>query len=516
MRLPRLKNKYIAWPTVAILATYVGLFYCQKINLAVTDIGRHIANGKWLFQFPSLLFQNTYSFTEPQFPTITHHWGGGVLFNWIHSAFGFTGLSLFSVAIAMTTLWISFHIAKNKTNLTIAIFATLLVIPLITKRIEIRPEMMSYLFLAIYIYALETYRLVPLPKRWLIGLAIVQLVWVNTHIFFIIGPGLIFLYLVQRHLTSPKSSTKIQLAKLLGVSLLICLANPHFIAGALAPLTIFKQYGYMVAENQSVWFMYSRFKSPIYVHFGLLAIITIGSFGALFKSKPSMILVATTVLIATAFVGANVNRTLALFGWCFIPYGAILLHRLTRLKTIKHTKILRASMLLITIILVTRGLLTANPIYNPIKHNFGIGAIKSVANASRFFKATNLKGPIFNNYDIGSYIIYHHFPKERVFVDNRPEAYSIPFLKNQLISMQENEAAWQNLSQAYGINTIYFFRRDMTPWAQPFLIRRIKDPNWIPVFVDDVNIILVKNTPSNQGVIQSYEIPQKGFRIQSK
>ena len=46
-----------------------------------------------------------------------------------------------------------------------------------------------------------------------------------------------------------------------------------------------------------------------------------------------------------------------------------------------------------------------------------------------FFKTENIKGSIFNNYDIGGYLIFNLFPNQKLFVDNRPEYILLIFLK---------------------------------------------------------------------------------------
>jgi len=130
-----------------------------------------------------------------------------------------------------------------------------------------------------------------------------------------------------------------------------------------------------------------------------------------------------------------------------------------------------------------------------------------------FFKENNLQGPIFNNYDIGGYLIFNLFPQEKVFVDNRPEIYSSEFFQEDYIPMQENYDIWLTKSKEYGINTIIFYRHNAIPWGQQFLITRIDDVSWAPVFVDDRVIIFLKRNLLNKEVIQEYEIPRKIFSI---
>ncbi len=123
---------------------------------------------------------------------------------------------------------------------------------------------------------------------------------------------------------------------------------------------------------------------------------------------------------------------------------------------------------------------------------FGFGLYQGNNQSIEFFKEQNLKGPVFNNYDIGGYLIYHLFPEERVFTDNRPEAYSIPFFQEKYIPAQQDNLKWQELEREYGFNVIFFSHRDATPWGQNFLVERVKDESWVPAYADNFSIIFLK------------------------
>ncbi|OHA90836.1 MAG: hypothetical protein A2832_00755 [Candidatus Zambryskibacteria bacterium RIFCSPHIGHO2_01_FULL_44_22b] len=119
----------------------------------------------------------------------------------------------------------------------------------------------------------------------------------------------------------------------------------------------------------------------------------------------------------------------------------------------------------------------------------GWGLRPDVLSAREFFEINDLKGPIFNNYDIGGYLIY---AGKEVFVDNRPEAYSKKFFEEIYVPAQEDESVWQMLDEKYKFNTIIFSHRDYTPWGQKFLLTRANDKNCSPVFADDYIIIFTK------------------------
>ena len=133
--------------------------------------------------------------------------------------------------------------------------------------------------------------------------------------------------------------------------------------------------------------------------------------------------------------------------------------------------------------------------------------------SAEFFKQSGLKGPVFSNYDIGGYLIYHLGGREKVFVDNRQEAFPSDFFRKVYIPMQEDPAVWKDSQDKYKFNVIYFYRHDITPWGQSFLIERIRDPQWAPVFADDYTVIFARRGSMDQGIIDRYELPKSMFRV---
>ena len=79
--------------------------------------------------------------------------------------------------------------------------------------------------------------------------------------------------------------------------------------------------------------------------------------------------------------------------------------------------------------------------------------------------------------------------------------------------MQENEETWQFYDKKYNFNAIVFGYHDLTPWAQNFLIKRINDSSWAPVFVDNYIIIFLKRNALNKDIILKYELPKEIFNV---
>ena len=174
----------------------------------------------------------------------------------------------------------------------------------------------------------------------------------------------------------------------------------------------------------------------------------------------------------------------------------------------------RAVVCFILAVSILAGVLAVQPFYwHAPRGPRGIGLKEGVQGSAEFFLKERISGPILNNYDIGGYLIYALYPKRRVFVDNRPEAYPAAFFRGTYVPLQEKEERWQEEQKRHGFNCIFFYRHDLTPWAQDFLVRRVQDPAWAPVYVDDDAILFLRRGGPNESTIRQCELPQSMFQV---
>jgi len=502
------EDKIISVILAAFIFLYSFFFFTKKINLTTADLGRHIKNGQITLETKKIISTNFYSYTEPENKVLNHHWGSGIIFAKIHDWVGFAGLSIFYAIINTIPIILFFLIAKQETSIKKATIVTILTIPLIATRTEIRPEGFSYLFLGLLTYLLYKLRKKEIKFEFTLPLVLViQLLWVNLHIFFIFGLFLIGVFWLDELINRKDKKYIKQMSIMILLATVACLINPYGFKGLIEPFMIFREYGYMIVENQSVLFMQKRFPKFLYVHYEIMLLLILILLGLLIKKrslKESFIFFIPPIVFA--ILGFRMIRLIPLFGLFAIPFFARVLNLPD--KNIKP-------IFIFSIGLGLTGIFTKNFYYSPFNPQTGMGLLPNINKSAEFFKENNLGGPIFNNYDIGGYLIYHLYPEQKVFVDNRPEAYSVDFLKNTYIKMQENEEIWKQQDKIYNFQTIYFYRHDATPWAQPFLIDKIKDPKWIPVYVDDYALILVKNNEENEGIIEKHRLSEETFVITS-
>jgi hypothetical protein len=499
----------------ALLLFWLGVFLAQPVNLVITDLGRHIENGRYFFETHQIPDTNLYSYTYPDTPFINHHWGSGVVFYLIWKVTGLSGLSFLYVALSFLTFGLLFFETKKFAGLALATLSAVLVIPLIGERTEIRPEVFSYFFAAIYFILLWKFQEGELKKRILFVLPVLSFLWVNLHIYFIFGLGLIGLFLIDTLREKDWSKFK-TLFFVLILSFSASLANPFGLKAVLYPLNIFRNYGYRVLENQSVSFLtrIGFINNPNLLIFKIVLFILLASIVLLFltnRKKINWPLLGLSIVVS--ILGWSALRNFALFGYLALPAIAYGLKFGLRNKVNLNdgwAKIIVFS--LASLFFLFSSYLFQGKLLREDRVNSTVQTQAQNASAI-FFKANNLSGPIFNNYDIGGYLIFHLFPQERVFVDNRPEAYADVFFQEVYIPMQENNEIWNRVSKEYAFNAIYFATSDGTNWGQEFLVKRIKDPEWAPVFADDYAIIFLKRNEKNKDLISRFEMSQDHFRV---
>lgn len=526
----------ISWKAlvIAILLGWYGFFATQQIDLTTADLGRHIKNGEIIWEnlftgtispAESPLAINFYSYTSKDYPAINHHWGSGIIFHLLDKFYGFKGLSVFYVAVSLLIFLIFFDVAIKEGGYSLAFPLGLLLIPLIGERTEVRPEIFSYLFSGIFFWILWNYHRHRLSDYWLLVLPFVQILWVNTHIYFFLGPILTALMLLESLVFCRRENHKIKWLMLtfLAVSSAV-LVNPFGYKAVTYAATIFSNYGYRLVENQSVLFLINYgLREPNLILYIIAAALLLMSFSLAFYSRKfshNPICASCSIFLGAAGIGLGVMAFLAirnftLFGLFALPAISYAIYNSLPKKYARDPE-------LIFLIAVPAALLILGTLfyYYPEKlpltyARSGIGVLADNDASAEFFLENKISGPILNNYDIGSYLIYRLYT-EKIFVDNRPEAYPKEFFNEIYVPMQENEEKWKEQDRRYGFNAIFYSHRDATPWGQQFLISRVQDPEWAPVFADSFAIIFLKRNPENSELISKFEIDKRNFSIVEK
>ena len=503
--------------TTLILLIY-GFFLAHQADLTKGDLGRHLKNGQLFVQQLSIPTHNLYSYTYPDYPFVNHHWGSGVVFYLVEAIAGFPGLTLFFIVLSLLTLWLFFDAAVRYASFAVAAPLALFVIPVLITRHEVRPEVFSYFLGGLFLQLLLGYRYGRLGERWLFCLPLLQIFWVNLHIYFFVGFVLVGVFFVESAIGVVLKKDREELVRLKPLALALSLTalaaclNPSGFTGAIYPFLILKGYEVPVIENYSVAAVLREgipfLPFPYFaIVFGLLCL----SWLYVAVKAPKTLSVANLLLSCFFSLFAWwAIRNFAFFAYFALPLTAINLKNLFgskgRSSSSPSTLKLAAALVAIAVVLVL-----INPVYllSSGRGPRGVGLEEGNTAAAEFFIKENLQGPIYNNYDVGAYLIYFLYPSHRVFIDNRPEAYPTAFFTDVYLPLHLDEQKWQSVSEAYGFNVLFFNHRDRSSWGEQFMIRRLLDPAWAAVYFDKSVLILLRRNGPNQATIAKFELPKE-------
>jgi len=270
------------------------------------------------------------------------------------------------------------------------------------------------------------------------------------------------------------------------------LVNPNGIDGALYPITAMGEYGYTIVENQTPFFLLAyQYHKGIIALFFLMSSFLFLSFLVNYKELKIFELL---VAIFFCFFGMYAVRNFPIFALATMPIMArnFSMHWFKFRDFLKiFFEIKRASYGELFLLIGCIGFLSGAIFVNKNKINLNTEA--RAENAVNFLIENNIQGNMFNNFDVGGYLIYRLYPEVKVFVDNRPEAYPVSFFGDIYKPMQSEKKLWEKYSTEYDFDFIFFEHSDMTPWARSFLDRIPNDKNWKQVYYDDNEVIFVKN-----------------------
>ncbi|MBU4370154.1 hypothetical protein KKG58_05420, partial [Patescibacteria group bacterium] len=318
-------KKYLCLILLVLICLGYSFFILEKINLVNSDLGRHLKNGEMVRQGETdVLKTNFYSYTHPEHPTVNHHWSSGVLFFLIQQISGFKGLSIFYLILCLISLLVVFYLSYKNAGFLIPFILCLLTLPLLIRRAEIRPEIFSTLFSILFFYLLWQNKQDKISYKWLFVLPVLQIFWVNLHLYFFLGPLMVGAFLLEKLIFEFNREKIKKYVLILILVVLVMLINPMGLKGALYPLTVFQDFGYRVAEVQSVWFMDAYNNQPGYWFFKANFLLLLLSFTfVIFFDKKNFSLGNFFLAIGFSMMAWLMVRHITLFGFFALPIIAI-------------------------------------------------------------------------------------------------------------------------------------------------------------------------------------------------
>lgn len=400
----------------------------------------------------------------------------------------------------------------------------------------LRPEMVTYLLIAVFLVGLERLQRSAAAdpagssRRRLRGwwLPLVQVIWSSSHSLYVFGPVLAWLFAaaeaggrVLRRVTGrgdrsaePRRPWIGPEARLGVVALLVtsaCWVNPYFHRGAMYALEMWRESrpGNVVAEtvgelrsplrlplDQWTWNLYAA--SALVAAAGATFVLTRGRVD----------LARLGVFIAGAYLFAGAQRNAALLAvmgtWAALRNVDEFLAVRPDDAPARSARRRAAAYALVTISAGWVAWYAATDrwaISMGAPKEFGLGVTEwdTPAAATDFVLASGARPNLFNNMRDGAFIAWRSGGRLKVFVDGRTDVYGDAFLA-ELAAI--GPASWDAVAAKWSVNTAIVPVKGFEDLVR-FLSRHAQ---WALVHLDHRNVVFVRRIPEHEALIAEHGI----------
>ncbi len=461
------------------------------------DVWIYLKTGELTLASGRILSTDDFSFTLTGARWVNHEWLANLVFFGAHQVGGPWGLIALRCALLLAMAGLLLRMARRAgTPAPIAALLLAATAFAMSDRFIDRAHLFNFVAVAAYVDALLGIRDGVRTPRW--RLPLIQLVWVNLHSGAVLGPILVGLALAAAAMRALVGRRPVradpQVRRLvveLAAVVLASLANPYFADSLLYPL---QQAGFdLYRKHVYEWMPIS---APAYAGSWMQILFWTCVVAVAFVIALPRRFRAEEVLFAGLFftMALSAARFTAKFELVAFPLIA------ARLRDAVVSRLARIAIGGVMLAGAFGLIFAGNPIRGPIR-TFGGGVDMHVypEGACRILENSPAPVRLFNQYDMGSYLIWRLHPRVRVFIDGRNQVYPEAFYARYLASNDapQNFAA---LEREFGLDAVLLYNE---PGANipAFLTAR---PDWKLVWFDDSSVLFLKDRPDREEVLASH------------
>lgn len=510
---------------LALFLLTVLAFSCFQIFSI--DLGIHLTYGKFIAEHGEIPTKNVFSYVNRDHPLHNDKWLFQILIHGVYTAWGVSGLYLLRITATLAVfslLWKTVRLSAGPV-LTVVLCLAALVVSF--ERLTLRPELISLLLAAAYLFMLERGRVQGWDRsHW--TLIALQILWVNLHVYFVVGIVLVLAYLVGGLLQragrgflreiAPGEPTPRWLWWLVLVLVAVALVNPRGARGAIYPFVILRDFAGDWAILLKIG---GEFRGPLEgsadtLHIQLFKLMAASGLASAVVVHRRLSLAQVLVFLALLAHALSMRRNLPFFALAAAPLlgrnltivgenmGQWLTQNLgERLPAIRATAVvvLCVAMLLLSWWVLTDGFYLLERV--PHRCGFGFSDLTYPARAVDFILHVQPEGQVFNSIDVGGYFLWRTYPAKLPFITGDLAGYDLDFLLKypQIAKGREDFNA---VADEYGIG--YTLLDHTQPHADPLIKSLYDHPQWTLVWLDGKSIVFFRETLGNRIIIEENQL----------
>jgi hypothetical protein len=396
------------------------------------DLGRHLTVGTYILDSGKIPILDLFSHSMAGKPFTPHEWLTEITFTLANRWLGLTGVVfLTSIIIALVWYLLSYEVMKRSGGFYFSLLVVIIGIAASSIHWISRPHIFTYIFLLLWI---KTYSSNISIYKKCAALALIMIVWVNSHGAFITGVVYIgidvLVQLFSKIFSKSIDNNKQQLKKSILIFLAVCVAiiiNP---AGFQILGTVFNFLQNKYLTSQTLEYQPPNLLAPSFIPFTIFLLIcayylirfrkqiklvdaiqiVIWSIFGIISARniPLAIIVGLPILSTNHGKKNNVDNTIH----DEKKTSSRNEHRYPRLAIGIALPVL-ISIAVLVLVLKGPGMIQRN-VFLPTK--FPVKAVDYIIGHP-------IEGNMFNEFTWGGYLLYRLWPEQKVFIDGQTDFY---------------------------------------------------------------------------------------------
>lgn len=521
---------------VALILVALCAFAVGMKELREPDIWWQLLAGRWMIENGAVTHTDMFSYTMQGAQWINVKWLYEVIIALFEKAMGPEAVMLLQAIVNVAIVYFLYrvinYVSKNRgvQPSVLSLVISLLVFLAISEyRMAGRPEMISHLLAATYLFIL--WRNPSLPWKAILWFVPLQCLWANMHEGYPVGVviigtivvGNMISFFITRDKAILQQTIRIGAVAILAVLAILC--NPNGIVLWKQPFEIYRQvwankyttelYDYTVPQY---WTIQAKWHITI---FAIVALYWLVSIVNAFKQKnvktffTPVITSYLLVIPLLMYLSLTANRNIPFAQIAFIPSLPLALMSLVQLRAIRENKLLQTVSSKAGIVAIVAGAafyisIISNAFYkftdSPNKYGIHTSLLKNPTGAVEFIKQHNIKGPAFSDYFVSSYLLWSMYPDFKSYIDLRDlDVFPVKFF-DEYFSLYEQPEKFSVLDEKYNFNYVVLNASQLAGlqfdlyWKEGYNL----------VYVDPVSVIFLKQNEQNKTINSNTSI-QKLF-----
>jgi hypothetical protein len=493
-----------------------GIFLLNFFMSTDPDLWWHMAAGRFILDTGSVPQTDPFSFTAAGQPWVAHEWLAEIAIYLIYRAGGYLAPVIVFASLVAAAFWVVFRTVRLLgMGVPGAACITFWAAFMSMGAWNVRPQVFSYLFFAVYLFLLVRSR--QRRDRWIWAIPTIMVLWVNLHAGYVMGLLILGMFVVGeainllrvgrslppgaqaagrnlgrglvprlRFLSTPLSAPGTGFRMWVGVAaatLVATAANPQGLSILLYPLT------YAGTQNASMRYI-TEWQSP---NFHDYFFFVFGASMMLLMVLPGRRAVDWAVgvpLLVLTAMSLQSARVIPFYALAVAPFLALRLAKPSAVGT-QHSRpspARRLNWALLALCIAVLGstlFISDRAQLGPQPRTVGYPA-----EGVRYIQQSGLTGRLFNTYHWGGFVVWSFYPERRAFIDGRADLYGDGFVE-EYMKAYNGRPGWKTLLERERVGVA------LVESDAPIAALLAESPDWEQRFQGKLETVFVRKT---QGV----------------